>query len=75
MDATESDHRVFNLGSLLRETERIANVIGYILNLRHLVVVGEDHGIARLREFANLGVKLGDRDAIWSRLGRHRQVE
>jgi hypothetical protein len=34
--------------------------------------VGEDHGIARLRQFANLGVQLGNRDAIWSRLGRHR---
>ena len=34
---------------LAREAERVADVVGDVLDLGHLVVVGEDHGVAGLR--------------------------
>ena len=34
---------------LLREAERVADVVGHVLDLGQLVVVGEDHGVALAR--------------------------
>ena len=36
------------------QPERIADVVGDVLDLGELVVVGEDHGVARLRQRADL---------------------
>ena len=37
-----------------REPERVAHEVGHVLDLGHLVVVGEDHGVALGGERANL---------------------
>ena len=41
-------------GGLLGEPERVADVVGHVLDLGQLVVVGEDHGAALGRERADL---------------------
>ena len=42
------------VGGLAGEAERVAHVVGDVLDLGHLVVVGEDHGVALLGERAHL---------------------
>ena len=44
----------------LREAERVADVVGHLLDLGHLVVVGEDHGVALGGERAHLVLQGGD---------------
>ena len=39
---------------LLGEAERVADVVGHVLDLGQLVVVGQDDGVARPREVADL---------------------
>ena len=41
-------------GGLLRERERVADEVRDVLDLGQLVVVGEDHRVARARELADL---------------------
>ncbi len=41
-------------GGLLGEAERVADVVGHVLDLGHLVVVGEDHGVALAGQLAHL---------------------
>ena len=41
-------------GRLARQAERVAHEVGHVLDLGHLVVVGEDHGVALLGERAHL---------------------
>jgi hypothetical protein len=47
-------------GRLLREAERVADVVGHVLDLGQLVVVGEDDGVALAGERADLGLQLAD---------------
>jgi hypothetical protein len=42
VDAAKHDDFRFGFGGLLREAQRIAHVIGHILDLRHLVIVREN---------------------------------
>ena len=43
-----------------REPERVADVVGHVLDLGQLVVVGQDHGAALAGERADLGLHGGD---------------
>ena len=54
MNAAEHDHIRRRFGSLLREAERIPDIIGHILDLRHLVVVCENDGVACALELKQL---------------------
>jgi hypothetical protein len=45
---------------LLRQTERVADVIGDVLDLGQLVVVRQDHGAAGVRERAHLFLQRRD---------------
>ena len=47
-------------GGLLGEPERVAHVVGDVLDLGHLVVVGEDHGAALGGQRAHLVLHGGD---------------
>ena len=60
VDAAERDHVVGGSGRLDREAERVADVIGDVLDLGQLVVVGEDHGAALGGERAYLVLHGGD---------------
>ena len=67
MDAAEGDHLGVGGGRLAREAERVAHVVGDVLDLRHLVVVGEDDRVALRRERADLlaeGSDLGGRERV-----------
>ena len=44
-------------GRLAREAERVADVVGHVLHLGHLVVVGEDDRVALAGELAHLLVR------------------
>ena len=56
---------------LLREAERVADVVGHVLDLGQLVVVGEDDGAALGGERAHLVLE-GGMLSSWSRvMGRH----
>src|ERR1035437_2578196 len=62
MHTTENDHIGRRLGGLLRETERIADVIRHVLNLRHLIVMREDDGVQLFLERENfLGQRIEPR--------------
>ena len=58
--AAERDHRLVDLRRGLREAERVADVVGDVLDLGHLVVVRQDHGAALARQLADLGLHRGD---------------
>ena len=47
-------------GRLAREAERVADVVGDVLDLGQLVVVGEDDRVALVGERAHLGLQRGD---------------
>jgi hypothetical protein len=78
--AAEGDDGGVGLGRLLGEAERVADVVGYVLDLRTLVVVGEDHGVALTGERTDLGLQLAHlvRGQLCGRLrrgkGGHGQV-
>ena len=59
VDAAEDDRLGVGRGRLAREAERVADVVRDVLHLGPLVVVGEDHGVLRGRESADLVVELG----------------
>ena len=52
MHAAEDDHVRIRVGRLLGEPQRIAHVIGDILNFRHLIIVRKNH---RVERFLQLG--------------------
>ncbi len=60
MHAAEGDHVGVAGGRPPRQPERVADIVGDVLDLGDLVVVGEDHRAALGRELANLVVQLGD---------------
>ena len=60
VDAAEGDHLGVGGGRLARELQRVAGEVGDLLDLRHLVVVGEDHRVARGGELADLGRERAD---------------
>ncbi len=68
--AAERDRRGLVRGGLARESERVAHVVGDVLHLGDLVVVREDHRVARTRELADLLLQRGDARG----LGRGRHV-
>ena len=53
MHAAEHNDVRARLGRLLREPERIADVIRHVLDFRHLIIVGEDDGVELLFERKN----------------------
>ena len=54
VDAAEHDRRRLGLRRDPGQAERVADVVGDVLDLGELVVVGEDHGIALPGELADL---------------------
>ncbi len=60
VDAAERDQVLLDLGGPLGEPERVADVVGHVLDLGQLVVVGEDDGAALARELAHLGLQRRD---------------
>ena len=60
VDAAEGDHVGVGGGRLAREAERVAHVVGDVLDLGQLVVVGEDHRVALGGERADLLAQLSD---------------
>ena len=60
VDAAEDDRGRVGGGRLAREAERVADVVGHVLHLGHLVVVGEDDRVALARELADLLLQRGD---------------
>ena len=54
VDAREHDHAGRARGGQAGQGERVADVIGHVLDLRGLVVVREDHGVAPRRQPADL---------------------
>ena len=60
VDAAEDDRVGVGRGRLAREPERVAHVVGDVLDLGQLVVVGEDDGVALGGERAHLGREARD---------------
>jgi hypothetical protein len=56
----EYDHARFGGRGLARQTERVAYVIGHILDFRTLVVMSEDDRLSCPRKAADLGLEGGD---------------
>ena len=54
VDTAEHDHVGSSRGRLARKAERVADVVGHVLDLGHLVVVGEDDRVALARQLADL---------------------
>ena len=62
VDAAEHDRRGVDLGGDAGQPERVADVIGDVLDLGQLVVVGEDHGVAGFGQRADLLPPVGRED-------------
>ena len=60
VDAAEGDHLGVGVGRLAREPERVADEVGDVLDLRQLVVVGEDDRVALRRQLADLLAESSD---------------
>ena len=60
MDAAEDDRLGVRGRGLAGEPERVADVVGDVLHLGHLVVVGEDHRVPLGGERADLLLHRGD---------------
>ena len=58
--AAEDDRVCIGTRRLLRQTERVADVVGDVLNLGQLVVVSQDHRATGVRERAHLFPERGD---------------
>ena len=54
MNAAKKNHVGVGLRGLITQTQRIADEMGDFLQLRHLVVVRENDGVALTRELAEL---------------------
>jgi len=68
VDAAERDHVGVRVGGLPRQAERIAHEAGHVLDLGHLIVVGEDDGVPLLGERAHLAGHA--RDVVGAQGGR-----
>ena len=74
MNAAEDDHVGLGLGGLLGEAKRVAHVIGDVLNLGHLVVVGENDRVKLLlehKDFARQRIELRSRHRLAHREAVH----
>src|SRR5260370_6503769 len=60
MHAAEHDGVRFGPGGLLGQAERVADVVGYILNLGQLVVVGQDDRVLPAGELPHLVLQCGN---------------
>jgi len=58
VNACEDNDIGIGLGCLLAQAEAVADVIGDILNLRFLVVVGQDDSIAFFFQLVDLGCEV-----------------
>src|SRR3954452_24857169 len=54
MDAAEDDRLRVGRRGLARQPEGVADVVGHVLHLGHLVVVREDHGVSLARQRLDL---------------------
>jgi hypothetical protein len=61
VDAAEHDHFGLGVARALGELERVAEVVGDVLDVRVLVVVRQDHGVARLAQSVDLGEQVETR--------------
>jgi hypothetical protein len=59
VNAGEHDHVGLCAGRLLRQPQRVADVVGHVLHVGTLIVVGQDHGLPFLGERPNLFVQPG----------------
>ncbi len=73
VDAAEGDRVGLGRGRLAREAERVAHVVGDVLDLGQLVVVGEDHRVALGRERSHL-IAQGT-DLLRREVRRHRGLD
>ena len=64
MDAAEHDRLRIGRRGLPRQPERVADVVGHVLHLGHLVVVREDHGVALARQRLDLVLHHGCQVAV-----------
>ena len=60
VDAAEDDRLGVGRGGLPGQAQRVADEIGHVLHLGHLVVVREDHGVALARERADFVLERRD---------------
>ena len=60
VNAAEGDHLGVGARGLARELQRVAGQIGHVLDLGHLVVVGQDDGLALRGQGADLVAELAD---------------
>jgi hypothetical protein len=60
VNAAEDDRLGIRFGGLLLESERVADVVGNVLDLGQLVIVGEDHRTALGGERPHLFLEEGD---------------
>ena len=67
--AAERDDLGFGARAFAREAERVAHEVGDVLDLGPLVVVGEDDGVARACELADLGLERRDLRGRWGVAG------
>jgi hypothetical protein len=74
VDAAEHDRRRLDLGGDPRQPERVAHVVGDVLDLGHLVVVGEDDRVALLASAVLIFIEFfaSDRSASTPRAPRKR---
>ena len=73
VDAAEGDHVGVGGRRLARQAERVPHEVGHVLDLGHLVVVGEDHRVALLGEGAHLVLQAGDLGGVEGRRRGGRQ--
>ena len=77
VDAAEGDHRGAGVGGGAGEAERVAHEVGHVLDLGHLVVVGQDHRVPLLGQRPDLALQRRNvLERQWcartgERLGRH----
>src|SRR5207245_11796633 len=65
VDAAEDDRVGLHAGRLARELERVAHEVGHREDLRALVVVRQDDGVAGALQGADLGDDVGQRGAAF----------
>ena len=65
-DAAEGDHLGVGRRRLARQIEAVADEIGEVLDLRLLVIMGEDHGVALALQPLDLGEQVEALQAVRS---------
>ena len=60
VDAAHRDDLGVGAGGLPRQSERVADEVGHVLHLGHLVVMSQDDGVALAGQLAHLGLERRD---------------